>query len=247
MVAKKKKLVNIIIVFAVIILAFFIAFEVYVQDYYHALDVVVSSEADDTVQIIQIKEGYLLDGPGENMAVIFYPGAKVETEAYIPLMKKIAQQGMDAFLIDMPYRLAFFGLNKADSIMEAYSYEGYVLSGHSLGGAMVASYAAGLSDKPKEHKNISGVVLLAAYATKSLEGLNCPVSVVYGSNDTVVSREKIAEGRSLCGSGYEEVVLEGGNHAMFGNYGFQEGDTLGDITTQEQQNQTVGIFRRYMR
>ena len=35
------------------------------------------------------------------------------------------------------------------------------------------------------------------------------------------------------------VVIQGGNHAKFGNYGAQKGDPEGTITTEEQQNIAV--------
>ena len=38
---------------------------------------------------------------------------------------------------------------------------------------------------------------------------------------------------------YSEIVLGGGNHAQFGNYGTQSGDGTAKITVQEQQERTV--------
>lgn len=50
--------------------------------------------------------------------------------------------------------------------MNVYSYEKWYLSGHSLGGAMIANYA----EKHIEAKDtsITGLILLAAYPTKNL-------------------------------------------------------------------------------
>ena len=45
--------------------------------------------------------------------------------------------------------------------MNVYSYEKWYLSGHSLGGAMIANYAA-------KDTSIAGLILLAAYLTKNL-------------------------------------------------------------------------------
>ncbi|MCD8103450.1 MAG: alpha/beta hydrolase, partial [Lachnospiraceae bacterium] len=71
--------------------------------------------------------------------------------------------------------MAIFGINRADDVMEGYDYEHWYIPGHSLGGAMAASYAAGNTDK------LDGVILLAAYATKDLGDL--AVLSIYGSND----------------------------------------------------------------
>lgn len=55
--------------------------------------------------------------------MIFYPGAKVDTEAYLPLMKRIADNGVDCFLADMPLRLALLNKNAADQFISHYSYD----------------------------------------------------------------------------------------------------------------------------
>ena len=136
-------------------------------------------------------------------------------------MNDLAQRGIDCFLVEMPFNLAFLDMNAASSILDVPadgSYERWFLAGHSLGGAMAANYAA---DHPKQ---LSGLVLLAAYPTKSLQTAGFPVLSIYGSNDGVVNRSRIEEGRSLMPPIYEELVIEGGNHAQFGSYGAQDGD-----------------------
>ena len=40
----------------------------------------------------------------------------------------------------------------------------------------------------------------------------------------------------------ETYVIEGGNHAYFGNYGEQAGDSVGEISREEQQRETVGVI-----
>ena len=35
------------------------------------------------------------------------------------------------------------------------------------------------------------------------------------------------------------MIIMGGNHAQFGNYGHQSGDGQATISSQQQQNQTV--------
>ena len=83
-----------------------------------------------------------LDGSGTNHALIFYPGAKVEYTAYVPLFYELAAQGLDCFVVKMPGNMAILGMNKAEDIMAEYDYESWYLSGHSLGGAMAANFAA---------------------------------------------------------------------------------------------------------
>ena len=44
----------------------------------------------------------------------------------------------------------------------------------------------------------------------------------------------------------ETFVIEGGNHAYFGNYGEQAGDSVGEISREEQQSQTVLVISIWM-
>lgn len=61
---------------------------------------------------------------------------------------------------------------------------------------------------------------------------------VYGSFNTSV-RDNIDYTENI-------VVIEGGNHAQFGNYGEQKGDTPADISPQEQQSQTVDAIDEFI-
>lgn len=216
----------IIIIFTVIVL--------YINDYYHSDESVQKYlDGNGAISVKEISDGLFLDGPGEEAAMIFYPGAKVEYTAYLPLLSKLAGKGIDCFLVKMPCNFAFLGKNKAEKIMESYSYKEWYLSGHSLGGAMAADYASGHLDA------LDGIVLFAAYPTKSLDSGSFSVVSVYGSGDGVLDMQKVEEGRELMPSDYTEICIEGGNHALFGNYGKQKGDHDAEISREEQQEQTV--------
>lgn len=213
----------------------------YVNDYYHSDESVQEYlKNSDKISVAEIQDGLYLDGPGEETAMIFYPGAKVEYTAYLPLFHKLAEEGIDCFLIKMPCNLAFLGQNKAEKIMDSYDYEYWYLSGHSLGGAMAASYASGHLEM------LDGLVLLAAYPTKSLQSDSFSVVSIYGSEDGVLNMEKVQKGRDFMPPDYTEVCIEGGNHAMFGNYGKQKGDLDADISREEQQEQAVGAILKML-
>ncbi|MEE1031298.1 MAG: alpha/beta fold hydrolase [Ruminococcus sp.] len=231
---KKKRVVSILLLIAILIAGAGIW---YVNDYYKSEDIVQeyingNINGNAPVAVKEIDTGLFLDGPGTEHAIIFYPGAKVEYTAYVPLFYELAEQGIDAFLVKMPCNLAILGQNKAEAIMEAYEYEHWYLSGHSLGGAMAASLAAA------NPENLDGLVLLAAYPTASLPDTISVISI-YGSEDGVLNMEKLEEGRSYMPSDYKEICIEGGNHAWFGYYGEQEGDGIAAISKEEQQAQTA--------
>lgn len=127
----------------------------------------------------------------------------------------------------------------AEAIPLAYTYKKWYLAGHSLGGAMASHFAA------QHPKTLSGLYLLAAYTTKDLSDVGFPVTVIYGSNDLVVNRDKIKAGRALVPSAYREIVIDGGNHAYFASYGEQKGDGKATITRMEQWQKTADIIIRH--
>ena len=175
---------------------------------------------------------FLMDRANDT-ALIFYLGAKVEDLAYASLLKQLAADGIDCYLVHMPDNLAFMGMNRADKIMETYSYNHWYLAGHSLGGAMAAVYA------DKNSEKLDGLIFLAAYSTKDLSDTDLKVLSIYGSNDGVVNMDKVTEGRKLMPSVYEEFCIQGGNHAGYGYYGVQKGDGEADISAKEQQEETA--------
>lgn len=214
----------------------------YVQDFYPSeAEIADFQEKGEGVLVTEITSGLYLDGPGRDTAMIFYPGAKVEYTAYLPMLYQLAKQGVDCFLIQMPCNLAILGQNRAERVMERYEYSHWYLSGHSLGGAMAASYAAGHLEK------LEGLVLLAAYPTKSLESDGLYVLSVYGSEDQVLNSDKWKAGRAYMPEHYSELCIEGGNHAGFGCYGRQDGDGLAAVSSKEQQRQTAEAIEKMIR
>ena len=210
-----------------------VCFFLYAEQYYHADPSALSAlESDETVSVTKTDYGWLFDGPSQSDALIFYPGAKVEETAYAPLMRRLAESGMDVLLVKMPFRLAFFGINKADALISGSEYTSWYIGGHSLGGAMAASYAA------NHEELLTGVILLAAYPTKPLRD-SLTVTVVYGSEDRVLNMAKLDAGDAFLPERAVKYVIEGGNHAQFGNYGEQDGDGNASISATEQQRQTA--------
>ncbi len=182
----------------------------------------------EKVKVTKIDEGYFFDGTGTTSAIVFYPGGKVEYTSYAKLMHELAEKGIDTFLIEMPFNLAVFSINKADNIIEQYKYDNWYISGHSLGGAMACNYAT------KNYDKLTGVITLAAYPTSKLSDKLRYISFS-GSEDLVINKTKYNDAKSLWPKKQEEYIIEGGNHANFGNYGKQKGDGNATITRNEQQ------------
>lgn len=211
-------------------------FFVYVGIHYSADDEVLAVWAESgNVQVTEIDGVYMIDGEGDDTALVFYPGAKVDSEAYFPLMKKLAENGIDCFLLKPPMRMAIFDMNAAERIIGKYDYETWLLSGHSMGGIAAASCAAENRDV------VAGVVLLASYPNKALSD-DISLLSIYGSEDKVLERDAYEKAKSNYPTNADEVVIEGGNHAQFGNYGRQSGDGEATITREEQQKKTVAAI-----
>lgn len=186
-----------------------------------------------SVRVTATDDGYLFDGPGTRDALVFYPGGKVECEAYAAQLLSIAKRGTDVFLVRMPLNFAFLNMNAADSVIGSgrYHYDHWYVGGHSLGGAMAAVYAA---DHTSE---LDGLVVLAAYPTKSLRRPGFRMLSVYGTRDGQV--DKLRSHADLRPDDYTELAIEGGNHAQFGDYGTQQGDGTASIGAREQQRLTA--------
>ena len=186
---------------------------------------------------IQVEQGgnvtwFLPERP--KAGLIFYPGGKVEVSAYAPLMRAFAENGMLCALVKMPGNLAVLSPNAADGLQQAHpEITDWYIGGHSLGGAMAASYAA------KHAEDYDGLILLAAYSTKDLTDTSLQVLSVYGSEDGVMNRDSYEKDRTNLPADCTEVVIQGGCHAQFGSYGAQDGDGTPSISGEEQIRQTA--------
>ena len=219
---------------AAVLLLAVAAFLAYTMNYYHASDEGLRALGSDGVIVEKTDFGWFFDGPAADTALIFYPGAKVDEAAYAPLLHRLAESDMDVFLVKMPFHLAFFGANKADDVLDTYNYARWYIGGHSLGGVMAVEYAA-------DH-DLQGVILLASYPTKAVDE---PMLLLYGTEDGVLNMDRVEEASRF--GAVETAVIEGGNHANFGNYGEQAGDKAAAISAEEQQEETVSAIEAWLR
>lgn len=207
-------------------------FFAYVSDYYRADDSAKAVLQNETVT--RMRDNLIVLSPATpgDTAIIFYPGAKVEYFSYLPLLEKIKQRaGVTCILVKMPFNMAIFNANAADHIMDQFpDIKNWYIAGHSMGGAMASSYASKHQDK------IKGLILLGAYIYGDYPDEKA--LTVYGSFNTSVAEK----------TNYTEniVVIEGGNHAQFGNYGKQKGDPDATISRDEQQNIAVEAIEDFL-
>ena len=63
-----------------------------------------------------------------------------------------------------------------------------------------------------------------------------------GSTMEVKSGKGLEDAKVLLPDTAERIVVEGGNHAYFGNYGEQEGDGTATISREQQQEEAVNAI-----
>lgn len=203
----------------------------YVSDYYRAEDVALEVLAQDSGITVQDNLTILSPTSPTDTAIIFYPGAKVEAEAYLPLLDQIRQTGVTCILVHMPFHMAIFDADAAEKVMEQFpEIQHWYMAGHSMGGAMASKFA---SDHPEE---VEGLILLGAYLYGDYPEKKA--LTIYGSLNQSVE-DHIDYTQNI-------VEIQGGNHAQFGNYGAQKGDLPAEISAQEQQAQTVAAIEAFL-
>ena len=199
----------------------------YVSDYYRAEDTALAVLAQEDG--ITVRDNLTILSPSypTDTAVIFYPGAKVEGAAYLPLLDQLRQTGVICILVEMPFHMAIFDPDAAlDVIPQFPEIRHWYIAGHSMGGAMASKFA---SDHPHQ---VDGLILMGAYIYGDYPAED--TLTIYGSlNQSVADHIDYTE---------NIVEIEGGNHAQFGNYGPQKGDLPATISAEEQQKQTVSTY-----
>ncbi len=238
------KIKNKISALLVVVFALWLGIVAYIGDYYHAEDTAFSciENPADGVEVYKIDKNTIFAPEEAKAGFVFYPGGKVQCEAYAPLMEALAEEGVLCVLVEMPANLAVLDINAADGIQEEFSeISKWYIGGHSLGGSMAASY---LENSTEQYE---GLILLASYSTSDLSETELDVISIYGSNDQVLNKEKYQENKKNLPEDFEEVIIEGGSHAYFGSYGLQEGDGEAEITNEEQIEITAEQIEKMLR
>lgn len=169
------------------------------------------------------------------VGLIFYPGGRVDPRSYAPAARAIAAQGYLVVIPPVPLNLAVFAPDIATDVIGANpAIQHWFVGGHSLGGAMAASFAY------NNPETVNGLVLWASYPASPSDFSqrpDFPVLSIYGSAD--MGLDGIEASRSLLSSTTEWVVIDGGNHAQCGWYGPQPGDNAATISREDQQAQLI--------
>jgi len=176
-------------------------------------------------------EPWLTFDPGDaTTGFVLYPGGRIEPEAYAPVARRIAEAGFLVVVPEMPLDFAVFAPSRAGDVIDAHpEIEHWVVGGHSLGGAMAATYT-------ELTLGIDGLVMWAAYPAGSVDLSSRDIAAValLGTEDGLVDADEVTGATDRMPDGYLVIPIEGGNHAQFGDYGPQRGDGEATITPDAQ-------------
>lgn len=168
--------------------------------------------------------------------IVLYPGGRCDPIAYVPLLRKLAREGYLCVIARMPLNLPVLSPDRATAIMATYpEIKNWVIGGHSLGGAMACRFAARNSEK------ISGLFLLASYPPESQDLSHCdfPVTLLYGTEDTFASAQKIRGLNNVPGHAVF-AEIKGGDHYQFGS--FRDCTKTASISRLEQHEKTINVI-----
>lgn len=173
----------------------------------------------------------------------FYPGARVDPQAYAHVLRPVAEAGFSVVVFKQPYNLAILDSNAADAVVGDLddTVDRWAVGGHSLGGAIASSYAE--SDRDE----LVGLLLYAAYPVNDMsERTGLAAMSIYGTDDGLATPADIDERRPDLPASTEYVAIDGGIHSFFGDYGLQNGDGTPGTTRADAQRQIADASIRFL-
>lgn len=187
-----------------------------------------TADVSQEYSLIETSFGYAKESDS-SIGIIVYGGGKVDPLSYAYLSELDA----NVFLVRFPFQLAVFGINKGNQVMEEYpDITQWIVVGHSLGGSMGYLYLNNAIVP------VAGIVYLASYPTGES---TIPTRALFGTVDGLIDA---SEYEALF-SPEEFVLIDGANHAQFGEYGMQAGDQPARISAVAQRMaviQTITSF-----
>lgn len=217
---------------------------------YRTVDVDDALLRSGSISVEESSEVISLVPENSECGLVFFCGSGVSARAYVPLLRPVAEEGITVLIIKLPYRFAVLESHKQEAIARALRsvqqhsiVNRWVVSGHSLGGALACRVAN--DDFPK----MAALALVGTThpKTASLSDLDLPVVKVYASHDGIALPEKVMANKGLLPEDAKFVLIEGGNHHQFGNYARQFLDGKATISRASQQEQTRAVILSLVR
>jgi len=209
-------------------------------------------ETPDYISLIPTNNALLSTG------IIFYPGGLVDPHAYIETFEElVSTDGRQVVIMKVAANLAITNSGKAHRFIDDFeAVSDWVIGGHSLGGVVACMDAEAHPDAYK------GLFLLAAYSISDLSDWDAPVMLLTGELDVVGNPGDLVENEPNLPPRLDVLTLaeiptngtsgqtiyheiSGANHAQFGNYGAQAGDSPAAISAEAQQSEVRDFLRTF--
>lgn len=162
-------------------------------------------------------------GTESSVGVFFQPGARVDARAYSAILRPLVESGHLVVITKQPLGIAFLATGAFATARAAHHpVTHWVVAGHSLGGLVAATDAETFARAA--HDPVVGLLFFASYPATNIAQVNIPVLSISGSNDGLSTPAKVAAAKPTLPATTRYLVVEGGIHAFFGDYGPQDGD-----------------------
>lgn len=197
------------------------------------------------IVVTTVDEGILLQPAADTVenpvGLIFVPGARVEAYAYMFQLSGVVEQHGVTVLITKPtLTLAFFDARGvSDFATAAPEIERWFVGGHSLGGVRACLMTP--------DTEVEGLVLFGSYCANDLSDSGLRVLSIAAENDLLSDLDTIADAAPLLPANAEFVIIEGANHAAFGDYGEQSGDGERTITSEQMRDELTRLLSELLR
>ncbi len=209
-------------------------------------DVSLAVWRSTAVQITGTDRGYVIEpttagGEGDELGLVFIPGARVEPSAYLYKMSGIVNAtGMTVVITRPTLNFAILDTRPLETFTaDAPDIDRWLVGGHSLGGVRACQWvqtATEPSDAPAS-PDVVGLMLFGSYCDTDLSNSQLAVASFVATNDGLSTPDDIASRANLLPGETVTITLDGANHAQFGDYGTQAGDGEATVTTEEVQAQ----------
>lgn len=179
---------------------------------------------------------------GAGTGLVFFSGALVDPEAYVPLARRIAERGHLVAIVKIPFRggfnLADIGevMRRGRAVMAKHrTVRRWAVGGHSKGGYWAAHFAH------RHPQTVSALILVGTAHPRDLDLSQSPFAVtkIVASRDGLATPARVRGSAGNLPAETTWVRIEGGNHSQFGHYGFQPGDRPAKIGREEQQRRVL--------
>jgi hypothetical protein len=162
------------------------------------------------------------DSAGEDIkpttGFVFVPGARIDSRAYAPVLRPLAEAGYLVAVLKEPLGFAVLDRDHGKRVLDLHpEISHWVVGGHSLGGTVAASLA-------DQYELVEGLVLFASYPADPIIRHDLKIVSISGSADGFTTPQDIAASKAELPPGTDFVVINGAVHSSFGDYGAQPGD-----------------------